>query len=494
MTFNRKFVRVSLGMVVFGLALLLSIIASALVMADRSNESFDRLVDELAIRNAASDLFSLMQDAETGQRGFILTLNPDFLEPYHEASSQIPKAEDTLQKLLDDHPAYESDMQPVYALIDSKMAEMAQTIDMANKGQLAEANDIIQRGFGQNLMSSIRDRMQAIIDVADDNVQKNIKKQVEGAAQLKWVIVGAGAAIVIVLGGAIFIIQRHVMSLNAARRQVVELNSDLEERVAERTEDLLRANQEIQRFAYIVTHDLRAPLVNIMGFTSELEMSLERLKTYVLSDGKTLSEHDITDAREAATTDVPEALNFIRSSTSKMDGLINAILKISRDGRRQLKPERFNIREIAETSANSLQHRIDEGGGEIEIVLPAMQVNSDRLSLDQIFTNIVDNAIKYRNPDVPLRIVIDGARTGRYMQVEFRDNGRGIAPEDQERVFELFRRAGQQNQKGDGIGLAHVRSMARNLGGDVTVRSKVGEGSTFVLRIPADLSEFLKRV
>ncbi|MCO6184680.1 CHASE3 domain-containing protein [Rhizobium sp. L1K21] len=494
MTFNRRFVQLSFGMVVFGLALLLFIIGSALFMADRSNRSFDSLVDELAIRNAASDLFSMMQDAETGQRGYILTLNPDFLKPYHDAVSRIPVAEDKLQQLLNNHPAYESDMRPIYEMIDSKLQEMAQTVELAGKGQIAEANDIIQRGFGQNLMSNIRQRMQAIIDIADNNVNRNIARQVESSAHLKWVIVGAGVAIVIVLGGAIFVIQRHVMSLSAARRQVIELNADLEERVAERTEDLLRANQEIQRFAYIVTHDLRAPLVNIMGFTSELEMSLERLKTYVLADGKPLSEQDITDAREAAATDVPEALEFIRSSTSKMDGLINAILKISRDGRRQLKPERFDVRDVAEISANSLQHRIAEGDGEIDIVVPAMQVNSDRLSLDQIFTNIIDNAIKYRNLDVPLRIVVDGARTGRFVQIEFNDNGRGIAPEDQERVFELFRRAGQQNQKGDGIGLAHVRSLARNLGGDVTVRSKVGEGSTFVVRIPADLAEFLKRV
>ena len=78
------------------------------------------------------------------------------------------------------------------------------------------------------------------------------------------------------------------------------------------------------------------------------------------------------------------------------------------------------------------------------------------------------------------------------VRIEVEDNGRGIADQDHERIFELFRRSGQQDQTGEGIGLAHVRSLARNLGGEITVRSRLGEGSTFVLRLPADLSRLVR--
>ena len=134
---------------------------------------------------------------------------------------------------------------------------------------------------------------------------------------------------------------RYTRELDRARAEVEALNTDLEGRVAERTDDLRRANEEVQRFAYIVTHDLRAPLVNIMGFTSELEAGLKPDQTLSWPSSPDDSDDPvIAEARQAALEDLPEAIGFIRSSTRKMDALINAILKISREGRRQLKPER----------------------------------------------------------------------------------------------------------------------------------------------------------
>jgi signal transduction histidine kinase len=494
MTFNKSFVRISLLMIIFGLAMLLAIIGSALLLVQRTHDSFQTLVDERAIRSSAADLFSLLQDAETGQRGYLLTLNEDFLTPYNEAVGEIRTAEAKLSGLIAGDQSYQGDMQPLYELIDSKLQEMASTVRLAKSGDTQEAIRVVQQGFGQKVMDGIRTRMQNIIDISDTHIQANIAKQLRGSITLKWIVLGAGVAIVIVLGGAIFVIMRHIQSINATRREVLRLNEDLEQRVVERTDDLVKANQEIQRYAYIVTHDLRAPLVNIMGFTSELEMSLKQLQAYVLADGEPLSEQEITDARNAAREDVPEALAFIRSSTSKMDGLISAILKISRDGRRQLKPERFNLKEILDNSAASLHHIADSADGSIEVQSPPMFVVSDRLSLEQIFTNLIDNALKYRNKNRPPQVVIKASLKGKMLEAEVIDNGRGIGADDMERVFELFRRAGPQDQTGEGIGLAHVRSLARNLGGDISVRSEPGVGSTFTLRIPADLTQVLRSV
>src|SRR5690606_22085587 len=124
--------------------------------------------------------------------------------------------------------------------------------------------------------------------------------------------------------------------------EIEATNLSLEDRVRERTADLGRANEEIQRFAYIVTHDLRAPLVNIMGFTSELEASVVQLEDY-MKDRPDDGDPKLAEARIAATEDLPEAITFIRAATRKMDSLINAILKISREGRRRLKPETLDL-------------------------------------------------------------------------------------------------------------------------------------------------------
>jgi signal transduction histidine kinase len=494
MALKKRFAGTSIAMVVFGLAFLLAIVASAFLLTSNTSASFEALVKERQIRSSAVDLFSLLQDAESGQRGYLITRNDNFLKPYNVAIGKIKATEIQLTRLVADRPAYLAVIKLAEPLIQLKMTELAQTINQADAGQMEEALKTVQDGFGLRVMEKLRDQLQAIVDLTDQNINSSVSRQISGSNQLKWVIIGAAIAIIIVMGGAIFIIVQHVKSLNEAHLEVQELNKDLEDRVNERTHDLVRANQEIQRFAYIVTHDLRAPLVNIMGFTKELETSLGLMSAYVLADGSQLNEAEIIEARTAAAEDVPEAINFIRSSTSKMDRLINAILKISRDGRRQLKPERVDVQAVVTSSVASLQHLVDACEGSVELTLPPSQIVTDRLSLEQIFTNLVDNAIKYRAPDRLLKINVTASRKGRMFEIIVEDNGRGIQQEDLERVFELFRRAGKQDQVGEGIGLAHVRSMARNLGGDVNVESELGKGSRFILVIPADLKNVLRRV
>jgi signal transduction histidine kinase len=114
-------------------------------------------------------------------------------------------------------------------------------------------------------------------------------------------------------------------------------------------------------------------------------------------------------------------------------------------------------------------------------------VRSDRLSLEQIFGNLVDNALKYLQPGRPGRLKIEAEDNGSNIAIKVSDNGRGIADQDRERVFELFRRAGRQDKPGEGIGLAHVRALVRRLGGDITVRSRIGEGSEFRIVLPRSL-------
>jgi signal transduction histidine kinase len=257
----------------------------------------------------------------------------------------------------------------------------------------------------------------------------------------------------------------------------------------------MQANQEIQRYAYIVTHDLRAPLVNIMGFTAELEGSLKSIQHLIDEPLVGPREETLNEARIAAKEDLPEAINFIRSSTRKMDGLINAILKISRDGRRPLQPEPIDLAAVVQASGEAIQHQIAEADGELDVSVNIPELVSDRFSIEQIIGNLFDNAVKYRDPTRPLKLSVKAFPLNRFkIGIDVIDNGRGIAPEDHERVFELFRRAGVQDKTGEGIGLAQVRSLVRNMGGEIKVKSELGKGTTFMIRLPADISQFVRSV
>jgi signal transduction histidine kinase len=246
--------------------------------------------------------------------------------------------------------------------------------------------------------------------------------------------------------------------------------------------ELARANEEIQRFASVVTHDLRAPLVNVMGFTSELARSLE-LATTTLQCGQ--DKVALDSAIVAMNKDMTESIDFIRSSTVKMDGLINAILKLSRDGQRQIIPEWIDMAPLLQGVISSLHRQIEQADA-IVIVEPSLgSIYSDRFSIEQVFTNIIDNAIKYLEPARRGSIRIRGYKDRDESSViEVIDNGRGIPPQDHERIFEMFRRAGTRDRPGEGIGLAHVRMTLRRLGGDVDVRSELGQGATFRVKIP----------
>ncbi|AYD02093.1 CHASE3 domain-containing protein [Neorhizobium sp. NCHU2750] len=491
---NRTFTRSSLLMLLIGAGLLMAIVLSSFFLARMTHTYFDEVTKLRAVRSAAADMLLLMNSAESGQRGYLLIQDDGFLQPYEKALQALPTQVDRLERVAGNQTTVKVPIADIRRLIAEKVTEMQSTLDLASKGRVGDALAIVRNQSGFLVMQQLRDTLGKLIDELDGHLVGGIGDLRDSAASLQYVTIGGGLLIILVVGGAIAVVMQHVRELDKARGEVEELNVGLEERVTERTEDLIQANREIQRYAYIVSHDLRAPLVNIMGFTSELDASLKSISTYVLADGAQPSEDEVREARLAVEEDLPEAIGFIRSSTKKMDGLINAILKISRDGRRELKPERIDLGELLEATAASVYHQVSDAGGEVSISVDAARgLVTDRFSMEQIFGNLFDNAVKYKHPDRPLALSVQAKPMGRSaVRIEVADNGRGIAQEDQERVFELFRRAGVQDKAGEGIGLAHVRSLVRNLGGEITVTSTLGGGSTFVIRLPLDLSQYVR--
>jgi len=294
--------------------------------------------------------------------------------------------------------------------------------------------------------------------------------------------------VVVLAGIMIWLVRRYVEEIQAARATLDRLNASLEGQVHERTAQLTRANDEIQRFAYIVSHDLRAPLVNIMGYTAELEQAGQVMERQIATVESRAPKTLDAEAAAAVREDVPEAIGFIRASTEKMDRLINAILKLSREGRRALVPEQLDMTAMAQGIADSVNHQTETAGAEI-VVEPLPRIESDRLSMEQILGNLIDNAVKYLDPARPGRIVVSGADApGGWVIYRIADNGRGVSPRDHERIFELFRRSGRQDRPGEGLGLAFVRNSVRRLGGEISVESELGKGSTFVLKFPTRLN------
>jgi len=479
---SSKLARNTLGLMAAGALVLLLIMMFTYWLVNATRENAHNVEIGRDVRIAASTILTDLVDAETGQRGYLLTGRDSYLAPYEATKAHLTESVALLRKRAEKTPEISTEVANVEELVTEKMHELSRTIEIYKEGRLDEAIALVQTDKGKKSMDNVRVVLDRIITAMNERVNVSLTDLERAARQLS-VITTIGAISILAFSAlAFYIVSTHTRRLVDAQQEVRALNESLEERVADRTTDLTRANDEIQRFAYIVSHDLRAPLVNIMGFTSELEVSTGQLKTYF--DGDSPTDEQIAEAKQAAEVEIPEAVHFIRASTSKMDGLIGSILKLSREGRRELKRERVDLHDLVSKAALTLQHQLDSANASIEIPDSLPSVVADRLALEQIFGNILDNAVKYLAHERAGRIEVSGKETGGRVSIRISDNGRGIDPKDMERIFELFRRAGAQDRPGDGVGLAHVRALARRLGGDVIVSSTVGEGSTFEVDLP----------
>jgi signal transduction histidine kinase len=487
---NRFFVQATAALLIVGFLALLGIVGMTFWLGERAQIYFNEVIEARDARGAAVDLRNALQTAESSQRGFLFTGNEIYLAPYDTAKTLAQRQLDALSRMLAFYPGANVSVQRLTTIITEKFGEMDQTIALKRDRRDLEALALVRSNRGKALMDEANVFFSGIIRAADERLTTGVGEQRANAAWLRWFSIIGGIIIVAVVGGAAITVLRYTRELGEARDEVGILNAGLEERVRDRTADLAKANEEIQRFVYIISHDLRAPLVNIMGFTRELEDGLKSLQALVdrSEAGSDPADPVVRDARIASTEDLPEAIGFIRSSTQKMDNLINAILKLSREGRRTLRPERIELGEVIMASAAAIQHQLLQASGEIKLDLDIPPIVNDKLSLEQIFGNLLDNAVKYRSMHRPLRIDMRaGVVPGDRISIEIADNGRGIADHDRERVFELFRRAGVQDQPGEGIGLAHVQRLVRNLGGEIGVTSVLDKGTTFRVVLPRNL-------
>jgi len=469
-----------------GAILLLALVLASLHFANLTSRNAQEALDAARLNGRAIRLFSLIQDAETSQRGYLLTGKAQFLKPFRRAEHLVPLHFSSLLPDFQSIAISTVTVDRLDVLIKEKLQELHTTVELKQSGKAATALELVETDRGKQVMEEIRQIM-VRIDAITDNIGFVRLSALTNATRLLLVSITGGAILLVLLvGGAVALIIWHTRQLEKAGTALEQQNETLEQKVRERTRYLERANRELQSYAYIVGHDLRAPLVNIMGFTAELERASAQFCSY-------LEAHPLLDdpvakaALDAVQEDVPEALRFIRSSMKRMDDLINEILKLARAGNRHLQAEPTDLASLVEEVAATLKHRLDSTNAVVVISPDLPGVVSDRLALQQIFANLLDNAIKYADSSRSPLIEVFGEVVGEDVTVTVRDNGRGVASQDNERIFELFRRSGPQDRPGEGIGLAHVRALVRRLGGDVSVSSVLGKGTSFLVTIAADL-------
>ncbi|MBU0704404.1 MAG: PAS domain S-box protein, partial [Chloroflexi bacterium] len=294
-----------------------------------------------------------------------------------------------------------------------------------------------------------------------------------------------GSPVDAIVAGSPILVGDELIGLAAAYTDITE-RKRAEEQLQHYAAELEQTNEEVKQFAYIVSHDLRAPLVNLKGFAAELRAALAVIGSAMITTLPHLDERRRQSVTMALEEDVPEALGFIDSSVTRMDSFINAVLKLSRLGRRELKLEPVDMNALVQATLQTLAHQIEECKVSMTVgSLP--EVIADRTSMEQVLGNLLNNAVIYLDPDRPGEIEITAECEHDKTMFHVRDNGRGIAERDMDKVFAPFRRAGSQDVPGEGMGLPYVQTLVRRHGGRIWVESEPGKGSTFYFTIPTNV-------
>ena len=270
------------------------------------------------------------------------------------------------------------------------------------------------------------------------------------------------------LGHAVEDLHAQILARKAADEELRKLNDDLENRVQSRTAELQEVNQELEAFSYSVSHDLRAPLRHLDGFSRILQ---EEFGPQLPSEAR-------------------HYLDRVRSAATNMSNLVEDLLQLSRVGRQLPRRQRASLRALCDEAVREI---LPEANGR-EICwkfhdLP--DVEADPILLRQVFTNLLSNAVKFTRKQ-PAPVIEVGARKESGKAVVFvKDNGTGFDPRYADKLFGVFQRLHRQDEyEGTGIGLATVQRIVHKHGGSVWAESQLGHGATFFFSLPATHQAF----
>ncbi len=476
-------------------------------------------------------LYRLLLVAQSNLRAFGLTEKQSFADAALSSDSAIDEALTKVNLLVQDSPEQSARFSAVIESARDWRDYEHSMFDLARQGQIEPLRDSVRNSRGQPTMNALSEAMAVFRKVEEEKDAERLEALASSSRTQNWLLVaglifnvGIGALAAIMfsreISGRIQVVtantrrivdgetlpslvpgsdeireldeQFHRLAdhLKTARLKERVYQEALERRASELTRansDLEQKNQEIEMFVYSVSHDLRSPLVNLQGFSRELGYARSELESMLNRD---MQPADRERARLVVERDITESVQYIQTAVTRLSNIIDALLRLSRAGSLEYQPKLVDVPPIIHRIVEAMRGTITERGAQIAIKdLPA--VWADPTALDQIFANLIGNAVNYLDPQRPGIIEIgtvarevEGLEKALTFYVK--DNGLGIAEAYLPKVFAIFQRLHGNVAAGEGVGLALVRRVIERHGGKVWVESTEGEGSTFFVAFPAN--------
>ena len=309
----------SLALLAVGFVLLIATAIGVTILTQRNRAAFDLATTTRTQLSDITRAVELLDEAETSQRGFLLTEREAYLQPYNAAVAQIRQQLDVIVAETSRLPIADT-AQDFRKNGLAKFTELSTTLDLYKSDGRGAATEEVLTDRGKGLMDEIRAESKTMTEFLNKELAIRLDNARTTSRLLVSAQIGSTGLVLVIAALTGLGLYRNVTALRSAQIALTETNSNLEGIVEARTAALSQANDEIQKFAYIVSHDLRAPLVNIMGFTTELEAAAKTVGRYVDRQIKTTGADVPADVVDAIAEDVPEAFEFIKTSTSRWTG------------------------------------------------------------------------------------------------------------------------------------------------------------------------------
>ncbi len=433
------------------MALLLILFVASSALSVLSYVLYDRAdVTTSDVIGASNDLLIGLLNAETGQRGYLLTGNPAYLQPYDAALLTVPADQQRLGSLVSAVPGGGQYFAALKSLVAAKLAVIAETIKLERAGDHAGAVRIVNTDEGKRVMDDAR------------GVTADLQRAATAAGASRRSALGTQLTFFIVL--AAVLAAADVMAglslrrrLRRATKEIRSLNANLEQQVQQRTIHLERANKNLEAFAYSIAHDLRTPLRGISGFAEAL----------VEDYGDRLDE----TGREYA--------GRVQAGCARMAALIDDLLHLAQVTRATMHLQDVDL--SAEVTAICDQLRARDPGRQVKVtVQDGVRVTADRALIRSALDNLLDNAWKFTSRRDRAAIEFATAPVGDApICCYVRDNGAGFDPAYVGKLFQPFQRLHHAGQfPGTGIGLASVRRIIERHGGRTWADGTVDGGAT----------------
>ncbi|GFD67848.1 ATP-binding protein [Alteromonas sp. KUL106] len=449
-----------------------------------------RLFTTNRVINAVNRLHVAVLRIESGQRGFMLTNDEKYLADYTQTLGVIGELMDEVEvsSFSSDIEVQNERIERLLELTKAKVNEVIQVVELIKEGKEQEATELVESDEGITLYKQF-ENLFSEIDSSERNMQGTHLANLMSLRRdsVNTLIISSATTLLLII--SVFLL----LKINSREHEKYQadlesVNEDLESRIAERTqelsvysEELARSNRELEDFAFVASHDLQEPLRKIRAFGNRLESGY----------------NDVFDERGK------DYLARMLNAAERMSMLISDLLAFSRVSTRGKEFGDVNLANVIKSVMSDLEIAIDEKSAQIDVSdMPV--VRGDKSQLEQLFLNLLSNALKFQSDGVtPIVSITATDATSEdvkdilisddhdWIKITVTDNGIGFEQSFAEKIFAPFQRLhGRSEYKGTGIGLAVCRRIVERHNGQISATSKLGEGATFSIIIPKDSDPF----